>query len=115
MFKLMNTYCTQKLLLFSLVSILLLALSACRTTPLYTEGDIHFEVTCIEQGDECQERMRAACAEYGGEVVDVNIARERYISEELKAELRQEERQARSVHVTCRPPADVEEEAKGSN
>ena len=111
----MKTHRAQTFSLISFAAILALALSACRTTPMYTEGDIHFEVTCIEQGDECQERMRAACAEYGGEVVDVNIARERYISEELKAELRQEERQARSVHVTCRPPADVEEEAKGSN
>ena len=106
----MNTYCTQKLLLFSLVSILLLALSACRTTPLYTEGDIHFEVTCTEQGDACQERMRAACAEYEGVVVDVDIARERYVSEQLKAELKRQGGQARSVHVTCRPPADVEDE-----
>lgn len=108
----MNTHHAQKFYLIFLVIIFALALSACRTTPLYTEGDIHFEVTCAEQGDTCQERMRVACAEYGGEVVDVDIARERYISEELRDELRAQGRQARSVHVTCRPPAEVEDESE---
>lgn len=105
----MNTRRTQTFYLFSL-ALLTLTLSACRTTPMYTEGDIHFEVTCVEQGEVCQERMRTVCAEYDGEVVDVEITRERYLSEELKAELRQQGRQARSVHVTCRPPAEVEDE-----
>ena len=105
----MKTRRTQTLYLISAAA-LVLTLSACRTTPMYTEGDIHFEVTCTEQGDECQERMRAACAEYEGEVVDVAMTRERYLSDELKAELKQQGRQARSVHVTCRPPAEVDDE-----
>ncbi|QPT39947.1 Uncharacterised protein [Oligella ureolytica] len=110
MLKPMKTHRAQTFSLISFAAILALALSACRTTPMYTEGDIHFEVTCTEQGDACQERMRAACAEYEGVVVDVDIARERYVSEQLKAELKRQGGQARSVHVTCRPPADAEDE-----
>lgn len=77
---------------------------------MYAEGDIHFEVTCTEQGDTCQERMRAACIEYDGQVIDVEITRERYLSDELKTELRQQGRQARSVHVLCRPLEKAEDE-----
>ncbi len=109
MLNLMKTHRTRTFYLISFAAVTLV-LSACRTTPMYAEGDIHFEVTCTEQGEACQERMRAACLEYDGEVIDVEITRERYLSEELKAELRQQGRQARSVHVTCRPLVEVEDE-----
>lgn len=106
----MKTNYSSKIYYFSLATALALSLSACKTTPMYTEGDIHFEATCIE-GDVtvCQAHLEAACAEYDGEVVEVDIRRERYISEELRNELRALGRQARSVHLTCRPPAEPDE------
>lgn len=114
----MKTYRTQKFYFLSLVVTLTAALSACKTKPMYTEGDVHFEATCI-QGDSsvCLERLKAACAEYDGEVVAIDVRRERYISEKLKAELRQRNVQAQSVHLTCRPPEQTQEAIarQGSN
>ena len=101
----MNTHRTRKISLISLAVALALSLSACRTTPMYTEGDIHFEVTCVEDVGICQERLREACLEYDGEVVEIELRREPYLSEELKAK----GVQAQSIHLTCRPPAEEDE------
>lgn len=106
----MNTNRTQKFYLIPLVFTLTLGLGACKTKPMYTEGDIHFEITCIESGDACQTRLQAACEAYDGEVVDVSIRREKFLSKEFKKQLKEQNREAKSVHVTCRPPVEEKEE-----
>lgn len=114
----MNTYRAHKFYLLSVLTVVTVALAACRTTPMYTEGDVHFEATCIE-GDAtiCEQNLRLACAEYDGEVVGVKVRREHYISEELKAELRAKGIHAQSVHLICRPPVKTQDEIarQGSN
>lgn len=114
----MKTQCTPIISLLSVIALTTVVLSGCKTTPMYTEGDVHFEATCVE-GDvtACEQKLRAACAAYEGEVVEVNVRRERYISEELKAELRAKGVHAQSVHLICRPPASTQDEIarQGSN
>ncbi|MDO5666438.1 MAG: hypothetical protein Q4G44_01295 [Alcaligenaceae bacterium] len=114
----MNTHRTHKIYLFSMFALAAATLSACKTTPMYTEGDVHFEATCV-QGDSriCEQGLRDACAEYDGEVVELKVRRERYISEELKAELRAKGVNAQSVHLICRPPPKAQDEIarQGSN
>lgn len=96
---------------FTLCALMALALTACKTKPMYTEGDVHFELTCVEaDATVCEQGLREACAKYEGEVVAVEVRRERYVSEALKAALRSQGIQAQSVHVICRPPAKEQED-----
>lgn len=107
----MTTHHTTKFYLLSALTVTAVVLSACKTKPMYTEGDVHFEVTCVESDATiCEKDLRAACAEYEGEVVAVNVRRERYVSEELQAALRAKGIRAQSVHLVCRPPAEEQEE-----
>lgn len=109
--KAMKSHSTPTLYLLSLCLTVMLALSACKTKPMYTEGDVHFEATCVEADVEiCIERLKKACDEYEGEVVEIDVRREKYISEQLKAELRKTNVKAQSVHLTCRPPAKEQED-----
>lgn len=101
----------RKLLTSSLVALSALSVTACKTKPMYTEGDIHYRVTCLQGGSiECQDNLRQVCEAVGGEVVSIEVTKQRYLSEDLRQNLREEGREAHNVHLTCRPPADTEDE-----